>query len=69
MLHVDAGIVAGGASRDVEVAVVAVLNVTVVGAPAESVGLIVRDVTEGRRAQLALRESEERLKFAFAGGY
>jgi PAS domain S-box-containing protein len=64
MLHADARIVSAGATRDVEVTAVAV---TVVGEPAASVALIVRDVTERRRAALALRESEERLRLAFAG--
>ena len=63
----DAAIVAAGATRDVEVAVVPVANVPAVGEPAVSVALIVRDVTERRRADLALRASEERLKLAFAG--
>jgi len=63
-LNADARIVAAGTTRDVEVAVVAV---TVIGEPAASVALIVRDVTERRRVELALRESEERLKLAFAG--
>jgi PAS domain S-box-containing protein len=50
-----------GAARDVEV------TSTVLGNPAVSVALIVHDVTESRRAGLALRESEERLRLAFAG--
>ena len=64
MPQTDARIVAAGATRDVEVAVVAV---PIVGEPAASVALIVRDVTERRRAELTLKESEERLKLAFAG--
>lgn len=50
-----------GAARDVEV------TPTVLGNAAASVALIVRDVTESRRTDLALRESEERLRLAFAG--
>lgn len=51
----------GTAARDVEI------SSTVVGNPAVSVALIVHDVTERRRADLALREREERLRLAFAG--
>ena len=50
-----------GGARDVEI------SSTVLGTPAVSVALIVHDVTESRRAGLALRESEERLRLAFAG--
>src|SRR6185295_2285982 len=50
-----------GASRDVEV------RATLLGDPAKSVALIVHEVTARRRAELALRESEERLRLAFAG--
>ena len=49
-----------GATRDVEV------RAAVLGDP-ESIALIVHDVTERRRAELALGESEERLRLAFAG--
>jgi PAS domain S-box-containing protein len=59
--HVDATIVAAGTTRDVEI------SVTIVTKPAASVAFIVRDVTERRRAELALKESEERLKLAIAG--
>ncbi|HET9830865.1 MAG TPA: PAS domain-containing protein [Vicinamibacterales bacterium] len=60
-VRADARIVAAGVTRDVEV------DVTVVGEPPDSVALIVREVTERRRAELALRTNEERLRLAFAG--
>ncbi len=49
------------AARDVEI------SSTVVGNPAPSVALIVHDVTGRGEAARALRESEERLRLAFAG--
>ena len=50
-----------GVVRDVEVSPAAL------DGPPKSVALIVNDVTERRRVELALQQSEERLRLAFAG--